>query len=103
MAVTAADVAAFLNMEGDAATEALAEQHLPIITSMVKAYTRGNGFTAEVPNDELAAVITPATARLMANPEQIPYDAGAVSMRGGFNGFNLAELAVLNRYRRRAA
>lgn len=102
MPVTAADVAAFLNMAEDAATEALAEQHVPVITALVKAHTRARGFDDGVPNAELEAVIITATARLMANPEQIPYDSGSVSMRGGFQGFNLAELAVLNRWRVRA-
>jgi hypothetical protein len=101
--VYAADLAAFLDKPGDAALIALAEKHLPIVGAMVKAHTRGNGFDVTgYPNAELAAVITTATARLLANPEQLSYDIGGVSMRGGFNGFNLAELAVLNRYRVRA-
>ncbi len=44
-----------------------------------------------------------ATARLLANPEQIATGVGSVQIHGGFKGFNLAELAVLNRYRKRAA
>lgn len=31
---------------------------------MAKAYTRGRGFTGNEPNDEIAAVITTASARL---------------------------------------
>lgn len=73
-----------------------------VITSFVSAYTRGRGFADDEPNEELAAVITAASARMAANPEQIPYDVGGVSFRGGFNGFNLAEQMVLNRYRVRA-
>jgi hypothetical protein len=75
---------------------------VPLITTIAKAYTRGNGFTGNEPNEEIAAAITTASARLYANPEQIPYDVGAVSMRGGFVGWSLAELACLNRYRVRA-
>jgi len=71
---------------------------------MVSAYCRGAervaGTTDYRPGAE--AVILAAAARLFANPEQIPHDVGAVSFRGGFNGFNLAEQAVLNRYRVRA-
>jgi len=73
-----------------------------VITAFTKAYTRGRGFDGDDPNNELAAVITAASARMAANPEQIPYDIGGVSYRGGFNGWNLAEQAVLNRYRMRA-
>lgn len=103
-AVAAADVAAFLNLDGDAAMIALAEKHVPVITALARAYTRGRGFdTAGDPEGaELEAIITTASARLIANPEQLAYDSGSVSMRGGFNGFNLAELFVLNRYRVRA-
>jgi hypothetical protein len=102
--VYALDLAAFLDKAGDAALVALAGHHLPIIQAMVKAYTRGRGFDVTgFPNAELAAVITTATARLLSNPEQLSYDIGGVSMRGGFTGWTLAELAVLNRYRVRAA
>lgn len=79
---------------------------ISVITVMAKAYTRGNGFDGGEPNDEIAAVITTAAARLAANPEQIPVDNTAgpfsQSLRGAFQGWSLAELAVLNRYRVRA-
>lgn len=98
-AVDPDDVVA-LSHEGDG----VAELVVPLITTMARAYTRGRGFDEDdEPNAEIAAVITTASTRLFANPEQLSYDVGAVSMRGGFNGFNLAELAVLNRYRKRAA
>jgi hypothetical protein len=97
-AVDPADVVALCH-EGDG----IAELIVPLIRSIAKSYTRSRGFDEDdAPNAEIAAVITTASARLFANPEQLPYDVGAVSMRGGFNGFNLAELAVLNRYRKRA-
>lgn len=102
MVVFAADVAAFLGKPGDAATVALADQHLPLVTAMVASYTRGHGFTDGDPADDLAAVIICATARLMANPEQLAYDTGSVSVRGGFSGWTLAETYVLNRYRKRS-
>jgi hypothetical protein len=85
-----------------ALTDGDVETVVPLITTIAKAYTRGQGFTGNVPNEEIAAAITTASARLYANPEQIPYDIGTVSMRGGFNGWTLAELFVLNRYRVRA-
>jgi len=69
-------VADFLGQGGDPSTVALAGEHVGIVT---------------------------ATARLLANPEQLAHDVGAVSFRGGFTGWSLAETFVLNRYRRRAA
>ncbi|BBX11120.1 hypothetical protein MNVM_02010 [Mycobacterium novum] len=82
------------------------EQIVSVITIMAKAYTRGNGFSNGEPNDELAAVVTTAAARLAANGAQIAVDetAGVFSrsIRGGFTGWSLAEQFVLNRYRVRA-
>lgn len=95
-------MADFLGQGSDTTLVALAEEIAPIITVMVKAYTRGRGFEGNIPNDELAAVITTAAARLVANPEQLSTDIGSVSFRGGFNGWTLAETFVLNRYRKTA-
>lgn len=79
---------------------------VPLITTMAKAYTRGQGFDGDEPNPEIAAVITTASARLAANPKQLgntdtagPFSETVV---GGFNGWTLAEQFVLNRYRKRA-
>ena len=79
---------------------------VPLITTMAKAYTRSNGFTGNVPNEEIAAVITTAAARFVSNPAQVSRSqtAGpfANDTRGFFNGWSLAEQFVLNRYRTRA-
>jgi hypothetical protein len=105
VAVEPEQVAAFLGDPEDAAILAKAEQAIPVMTTMVKAYVRGTGesWTA---NDELGAVIVTATARLVTNPGGISVDETAGeftrSLRGAFTGWTLAELAVLNRYRRRA-
>lgn len=96
------DVADFLGQGTDTALVALAEEVVPVITSMVRSYTRGRGFAGSEPNDELDAVITTASARMVANPEQIQTRVGSVEVRGGFQGFTLAETFVLNRYRRTA-
>jgi hypothetical protein len=53
------------------------EQAVPVITVMARAYTRGNGFDDGEPNDEIAAVITLAAARLAANTAQLPTDTAA--------------------------
>lgn len=97
------DVAAFLGQGDNQQLVALAGQGLPVITAMARAYTRGRGFTGTEPNDEIAAVITTATARLIANPEQIRSVVGNVQVLDGFNGWTLPELFVLNRYRVRSA
>lgn len=101
----AADVAAFLGRSGDAATVALAEQHLPVIRAMVKAYTRGRGFTDDVPADDVALIIVSSCARLVSNPAHtVAEQVDDFSVRHAvFDGWTLPELAVLHQYRRRAA
>ncbi|RYI24495.1 hypothetical protein EVU97_01960 [Dermacoccus sp. 147Ba] len=98
--VTGQDVADFLGQGDDEQLVALAGQSVTIITAMARSYTRGNGFDDFGANDEIAAVITAATARLVANPEQLRVTIGGVQT-DGFQGWTLAELFVLNRYRAR--
>lgn len=103
--LTAADVAEFLGQGDDEQIIALAGAHLPVVTTFVKAYVRGNGFAGGVPNDDLATVIKTATARLTVNPEQnkrISVDDYAQTFTT-LDGFTLPELAVLHLYRRRSA
>lgn len=96
-------VAAFLGQSDDVTLVALAAEHIPIVTAMVRAYTRDNGFTGPDECAEgIAAVITTATARLVANPEQVRTGVGSVQTYSGFNGWTLAETFVLNRYRKRS-
>lgn len=79
------------------------EQVVPIVTTLARAYTRGNGFTGLVPNDEIAAVITTASARLAGNTTQLldhnKVDDVERDLRSTFQGWSLAEQYVLNRYR----
>lgn len=98
-------VAAFLGRPGDPDVLSLAGEHLPLVASFVRAYTRGNGFTGQQATDELCAVIVTATARLVNNPTgDTLQTAGPFTVRPGvFNGFTLLEQLVLNRYRTRAA
>ncbi|HWL96049.1 MAG TPA: hypothetical protein VNP20_01835 [Nocardioidaceae bacterium] len=100
--VTGQDVADFLGQGDDTTLVALAGEHVGIVAAMARAYTRDNGFTADEPAEDVAAVIVTATARLVANPEQLARDVGSVSLRGGFTGWSLAETFVLNRYRKRS-
>jgi hypothetical protein len=100
---TAQDVADFLGRGQDNTVLALAGEHVAIVTAMARAYTRGKGFDENGdPLDDVAAVIVTATARLMANPDQIARTTGPFSYSGGFTGWSLAETFVLNRYRKRS-
>ncbi|MCH9729538.1 MAG: hypothetical protein K0U84_07660 [Actinomycetia bacterium] len=101
-AVTGQHVADFLGQGDDTSLVALASEHAAIVTALARSYTRGRGFAEAEPAEDIAAVIVTATARLVANPEQLASDFGSVSMRGGWQGWNLAEQIVLNRYRVRA-
>lgn len=101
-AVTGQSVAEFLGQGDDDGLVTLAGTHAGIVTNMARAYTRDGGFTDGVPNGEIASVITTAAARLVSNPEQLSTVVGAVSVRGGFSGWTLAERLTLNRYRKQA-
>lgn len=103
--VSATDVAAFLGRGDDTELVALAGAHLPIVTEMVKAYTRGVGFTDGIPNDAIAAAILSATARLSSNPDgtiTIAVD-DFQTRKTVFEGFSIAERIILDGYRRKAA
>lgn len=104
--IHSADVAALITEGGDPAE--LAEKIAVMVTAMAFAYTRGRGFDYDRrPNAELAAVITTASARYLANPKQEsaaeaigPFTRDRRSR--GFEGWTLSEQVVLNRYRVRA-
>lgn len=103
-APTPQNVADFLGQGEDAAILALAGTHLPIVSLMVKAYVRGVGFTADVPDDALAAVIVSSCARSVSNPTHdtfVSVDDASIR-QGTFQGWSLAELALLHTYRARA-
>lgn len=102
-APTGQTVADFLGNGDDVELVALASQHVLIVTAMARTYVRGNGFADGDVSEDIAAVITTATARMVANPEQVDTQVGSTSIRGGFKGWSLAELFVLNSYRGRAA
>ena len=82
---------------------------LPVVAIFVEGYVNGHGFTEKewgtVPNRQLEAVIVSAVSRLVVNPEQMQtFTAGDYTERPALlQGFTLAELSVLNRYRRRSA
>lgn len=98
-------VAKFLGKEGDTDVIARAEFHAEIVTDYVYGYTRGRGFTDDIPERPLRSVIVAATARLTGNPEQVSYYVtGDYSERPAvLSGWLLHELQTLNNYRRRWA
>jgi uncharacterized protein (DUF2342 family) len=72
-----------------------------------QAYTRGRGFDQYAPfcAPDIAAVITSSAARLASNPTNAKrIEAGSFNtVPGTFEGWTLAELAILHNYRRRTA
>lgn len=98
MPVSKSDVENLLDAPNAAVDAAIAQ-----VTVMARAYTRGRGFDYGEPNDEIAAVITTASARLAANGRQTlgreKVDDVEREVGSSFTGWTLAELAVLNRYR----
>lgn len=99
----AAALGAFLGRTVDSAQAASVVQ---VITSLAKSYTRGQGFTDAGPNDDIAAVILTASARLISNSSGLQYSESegpsAVEFRSAFNGWTLPEMFALNRFRVRA-
>jgi hypothetical protein len=79
---------------------------LSTVSQLASAYTRGVGFTANVPNADIGAVILTASARLLANPSQLLTDQtlgpSSMSYRSAFQGWTVAELTTLARYRVKA-
>ena len=53
-----------------ALTDGDMETVVPIVTVLAKSYTRGQGFAGNSPNQEIAAVISTASARLAGNGTQ---------------------------------
>lgn len=96
--------AAHIGRAGDREAIELANMHLPVVEAFVHGYTRGRGFTDGVPAHPLEHVIISAAARLVTNPEQVhQYTTGDYSERPAvLTGWTLAELSILNNYRRRA-
>lgn len=97
---------AYVGRPGDSEALALANAQLPIVEAFVHGYVRGRGFYADgTPMPPLQAVIVSAAARLLSNPEQVTwYAIGDYSERPRvLEGYTLAEIGVLHRYRKRAA
>lgn len=106
MTELAQKVARFLNRAEDPEVVALAESHVPVVSTFVKNYVRGHGFDDEgKPSEDLEAVVITTTARFIVNPAQnVREQLGDQNvLYSKLEGFSLVEQAVLHRYRRRAA
>ncbi|MGI8680531.1 MAG: hypothetical protein ACR2JO_00035 [Mycobacteriales bacterium] len=105
-AFTLESLASYLQSDLDKAT---AETARDLATTMVRSYTRGVGFDPVLgdPVADLGAVILLVASRLYSNPEGMRSENigsyAYTSTSAGFQGFSLVELALLHRYRRRAA
>lgn len=95
-------VAAFVGYPDDEPTTAQARAAIPIVAEFVRGYTRAHGWTADTPAGPLRAVIVTASSRLVTNPEQVTYYAVAdyAERPAVLEGYTVAELGVLHRYRR---
>lgn len=98
---TATDVLAFLGQPASMETQAQAV--VDVITALAEEYTRGRGFVDGVPTPVVAKVIVSASARLLANPDQIEFQTGSVAIRGAFSGWSPLEKTLLNSVRKVAA
>jgi hypothetical protein len=99
--VAAQQLCLFRGRPGDTDLAGSAGAAIPVVTALVKPYVRGGER-----NEDIDAVIVTASARLCSNPSQLSHGRSigpfSDSVRAGFTGWTLAELAVLNRYRRLA-
>ncbi|MDF3283364.1 hypothetical protein [Gordonia sp. N1V] len=106
MAVTPTDLVKWLGQDTtDTALMAQAGQAVTMASAMIDAYCRGAHLKADghTTRPGIDAVVLMASARMLANPEQLRYATGVVTFNEGFGGFTLAERAVLDRYRKKAA
>lgn len=98
-----ARVTAFLGQTGNPSFAPQATEHVTVVAQMAMDYTRGRGFTSGEPSPSLQSVIVSASARLLANPEQLQYQVGSVAIRDAFDGWSPLEKTLLNQYRRTAS
>ncbi|GAA2803050.1 hypothetical protein [Mycolicibacterium pallens] len=101
-APTANDLAALAGRE---VNHDQAEAIISIVTARAASHTRGRGFTAGVPADDIWSVILTASLRMLADPSGAVTEQRmgpfSVSLKP-FEGWTTSELMTLNRYRERA-
>lgn len=89
-----AQVLALLNQPTSLKSQA--DAVVAVITAMAHDYTRGKGFQNGKPVGAVDQVIILASARLMANPEQLEYTSGSYTVRNAFDGWNALEQKLLD-------
>lgn len=103
--MTPEELVSFTGIKGENVVSQ-AETSLAMADALVDAYTRGRHRRRGEYRTGVEAVVIAVAARILANPEQVQQreQIGPYSyFKGeGFKGFTLVELAVLNRYRKRA-
>jgi hypothetical protein len=103
--VTGQDVARLIGHPDNTKLIEVADEAVEVVTEYVRAYTRDEGFDHDgYPLAPVASVIKSASVRMAVNPQYVKrQSAGSQSVTPSIlDGFTLPELAVLNRYRRRA-
>lgn len=97
-------VAAYLGAPDDPDLLTPATEHLPLSPRWRGPTPATGDSSAAGPARTSSPPSSPwATARMMTNPGGLPYSVGETAVRGSFTGWSLAELFVLNRYRKRVA
>jgi len=100
------EIATLMNRAGDTESVSLASAYIDVVWSMAHEYTRGRGFNLEgdMAMPSICSAVKLAVIRITVNPTQTKrFQVGEYSETPSvFDGFNLAELAVLNTYRIRA-
>ena len=93
----ATDVLTFLGQPSS--LEPQAQVVVDVISAMADDYTRGRGFVDGVPTNLVSKVIVSASARLLANPDQILFQTGTVAIRSAFDGWTPLEKKILDGHR----
>lgn len=105
-------VCGFLGVPAEGERLKLTHAHLSVVNEFIRGYVQGNGYRdsegheTEYPaGAPLQAVLVSATARYVVNPSQATRETMGSQSIGyaSLEGFTLAELGVLRRYRRTAA
>lgn len=100
------EIATLMGRAGDTEAVSLANAYIDVVWSMAAEYTRGRGFSDDGKEaaPSICSAVKLAVIRLTVNPTQTKrYAIGEYQETPTvFEGFNLAELAVLNTYRIRA-
>ncbi len=101
--MAAPTVSSLAALMGRAVPEEQGAAVLAIVSALASSWTRGGGFTAGVPADDIRAVILTASARLLSNATGLLYDEvegpSQISYRSAFGGWTVAEQMCLDSHK----